>query len=48
MSVYVLCIYTMFKTGAHEGQKRQLDPLEVELQLLVSCHMGAENCVQVF
>lgn len=43
MSVYVLCICTMFKTGAHEGQKRELDSLEVELQLLMSCHMSAGN-----
>lgn len=27
-------------------QNRELDPLEVELQIVVSCHMDAENWTQ--
>jgi hypothetical protein len=27
----------------HRGQKRALDPLELELQMVISCHVGAET-----
>ena len=32
----------------HKGQKRSLDPLELELQVIVSHYVGAENQTQVF
>jgi hypothetical protein len=32
MSVFLhVCLYTMYVPGAHKGQKRTLDPLELEL-----------------
>ena len=32
---------TMRISGAHRGQKRALDPLELELQMVVNCRVGA-------
>jgi hypothetical protein len=37
----------MCMPGAHGGHKRALDPLELELQGVVSYHMGAGNQIQV-
>lgn len=34
-----VCLCTTCMTGAHGGQK-VLDPLELELQMFVSCHRG--------
>lgn len=31
----------------HSGNKRVLGPLELELQVVVSCHMDARNWTQV-
>ena len=37
--IYSLC--TMCMLGAHGGQKRALDPLGLELQIVVNSHVGA-------
>lgn len=37
-----VCLYTTFMQ-CHGGQKRTLDPLELKLQMLVSCHVVKEN-----
>jgi hypothetical protein len=29
------------RAPAHKGQKKALEPLELELQIVVSCHVGA-------
>jgi hypothetical protein len=42
MHVYAPCV----SLGAC-GEQNALDPLELELQTVVSCHMGAENQTQV-
>jgi hypothetical protein len=36
---------TLYST--HRGQKKVMDPLELELQVVVSYHVGAENQTQV-
>lgn len=36
MSVYCVCV-----PGVYRDQKRELDPLQLELQRAVSCHVGA-------
>ena len=42
--VYVgRCLCTQYKPGAHGGQNRATDPLELELQTGVSHHVAAEN-----
>jgi hypothetical protein len=33
--------------GAHRGQKRAPDSLELELQVALSCHVGAAEGAQV-
>ena len=33
----------MYMSGSHGGQKRALDPLRLELQMVVSCHVDAGN-----
>lgn len=35
-------------SGAYSGQKRVLDPLELELQMDVSHHMDVGNYTQIF
>lgn len=37
----VLCLGTKYMPGVHGDQKIVSDPLEVELQMIVSHHMGA-------
>lgn len=38
------CMYVhMCKPGAHRSQDSGLDPLELELWMVVSYHVGAEN-----
>lgn len=37
----ILC--AMCVLAAHGGQKRTLDLLKLELQIIVNCHMGAGN-----
>lgn len=35
------CIYVHYMmAGAHGGQKRDLDLLELDLQIVMSCHVG--------
>ena len=38
-----MCMCTMCVSVAGRGQKRVSDPLELELQMVVSHHVGAEN-----
>ena len=40
-----ICICTVCVTC--EGQKRVLDPLELELQMVMNQHVGARNQTQV-
>jgi hypothetical protein len=39
--MYVMC--TMCMLGGHGGQQRASDPLELELGMIVSCHVDAGN-----
>jgi hypothetical protein len=45
--VYVLflhvCVCTMCVSDAHRGHKRVSEPLELEFQVVMSCHVGASN-----
>lgn len=34
---------TSYMPGAHGGQKRILDPMKLESQIIVSLHVSAEN-----
>ena len=38
-----MCIYALHACNALGGQKRALDPLGLEIQVVVSCHVGAET-----
>jgi hypothetical protein len=42
---YFAClnVYAPHAYNAHRGLKRVLDPLELELQKVVSCHVGTVN-----
>lgn len=42
MYVCVQCAYSVCR-----GQKRLLDPLELELQMVVSCHVGVGSNLQM-
>lgn len=40
----MLCLHVyMYTPGAHRGQRRVLEPLELWLEMLVSSHIGAVN-----
>ena len=42
----ILCVFTECRsciTGAREAQEKALDHLELELQMVVSCLLGAGN-----
>jgi hypothetical protein len=43
------CIYVcvLYAYSTHRDQRRVSDPLELELQLSVSCHVGAGNGTRV-
>lgn len=46
-----VCVYVQGSKGACRGQKRALDPLELELQVTVGCLMwvlGTELCFFFF
>lgn len=43
MYVHHVCL-----VGDHRSQERVLDPLGLELQTFVNCHMGTRNKIQVF
>ena len=38
---------TTYVPGAHRGQQRVLDPLEVGLEVVVRCHVGDGNQTQI-
>jgi hypothetical protein len=42
-----VCRYTMCVPGAHRGQKRVLDPLALELEMVVNCHVSARSWIRV-
>lgn len=49
---YIMCItacmqYIVCITGTHQGQKRPLDSLELELYLVVSWHVGFGNQIHI-
>jgi hypothetical protein len=44
--MYLLCIAYM--SGTCRSQKAALDPLELQLQVVVSSHVDARNKTQVF
>lgn len=39
MWVFV-CLYITYMPGTHLGQKRRLNHLELELQMIVKCHVS--------
>lgn len=41
------CVGTMCVLGSSGSQKKTSDPLELELQRVVSCHVGTKNRTQV-
>lgn len=41
------CMCTKCLPGAHEGQKKRSDPLESQLRIDVSSHVGPKNQTQV-
>ena len=47
LCAWIFCSYdylcTIFVSGAHRSLKRKPDPLELELKMLVSCHVGSGN-----
>ena len=43
-----VCMYTMYMPAAHGSQKRKVDPLELELQMVVNHSVYARNQIQVF
>lgn len=47
LSFVSVCLCTICVPGTHEGQRRALDPLELELQTAVSFHAAAGNWTQV-
>lgn len=42
-----MCLCTMCMSGDQRGPKAASDPLEGELQMVVSCHISARNQTQV-
>lgn len=40
-------MFVLHAFGAHRGQKKTLNPLEVELEVVVSHHVGRGNHTQV-
>lgn len=42
-----ICLHIPCAPGAQGGQKAALDLLDLELQKVVSCHVGAENWTRV-
>lgn len=38
-----MSVCTTFMPGAHRDQKRALEPLELALQMVISCHVGSGN-----
>lgn len=42
-----ICMYTTCMPGVLEGQQRTSDPLGLELQMVVNCHVGTSSQTQV-
>lgn len=42
-----VCVCATFTHDAHRGQKRALDPLDLDLQMVVSHHVHAANLLWV-
>lgn len=38
-----VCLYNMCVSGAHRGETTALDCLELDLEVVVSCHVTVEN-----
>lgn len=38
-----ICLCAASVLGANRGYRREVEPLELELHIVVSCHMGARN-----
>ena len=38
-----VCLGTTCVPSAHGGQKKELDPMQLELLVVRSCQVGAEN-----
>ena len=47
MSILLVCMSVHIHAGATGSQKRALDPLKMELQTVVSCHVVAGNQILV-
>ena len=47
VGVLLACMSIIYVSGAHEDQKRASDPLELELQTVVSHHVGAGDWTQI-
>lgn len=48
VSVLSTCMYVhTCVSSATRGQRRELDPLELELKMAMSCHVGVEMQTQV-
>jgi hypothetical protein len=43
-----VCMCTRYMCDNHRGQKMFLDPLELELDMIMSHHVGSGNQTQVF
>ena len=43
MQEYLVSMYDTCMCGSHGGQKRMLDSLSLELEMVASCCVGAEN-----
>lgn len=48
MGVLPMCVYMNQKCSAHTDQKRALEPLELELEMVVSHYVGAGNQTWVY
>lgn len=42
-----VCVWEPFVCCVHRGQKRELNPLELQLKLAVSCYPGAGNRTRI-
>ena len=40
IGVLLACMSVYYVSGAHGGQKRVLNPLGLESQIVVNCHVG--------
>lgn len=47
MLCLLVCSCSMCMLNAHGGPKSALDPVELELQMLVSCYVDSEKPTQI-